>query len=418
MIASLFVSVKNTMDPDTTQYDKVKGEWSENLIDIKSNLKRSKPSHSIPSKRVKHDVDSSPLVEESNEEIARQYKKFINAPKYDLNSEELFCVCRRPDLGEMMVACDGCEEWFHFKCMKINEKYSNLIAKYYCKFCEWKGEGNSQWKRKCRLENCNEPIGERSKYCSKEHGIEFIKLLLLESKTNSTDSPPLQNLDAHFIKDVLNYVSGDFDKLQQMGSSFPELEVVKNYKNDNTALDGFPETVKTDLQRTNEKLDALLKQVTKQEQVLKALVNTKDNIKHLNERLTNIVYEDLSLDKQTSKKKKGARGKKKIDICFCDKGDQLIVQLITDSETIFDDLLKVIKARVFENGEAEEEDMDWFMNDLCIKDKKKCVRHSGWWNLYYDEAGRNLEQLQSKLEETMEQKETILRNYSISVYES
>ena len=127
------------MDPDTTQYDKVKGEWSENLIDIKSNLKRSKPSHSIPSKRVKHDVDSSPLVEESNEEIARQYKKFINAPKYDLNSEELFCVCRRPDLGEMMVACDGCEEWFHFKCMKINEKYSNLIAKYYCKFCEWKG---------------------------------------------------------------------------------------------------------------------------------------------------------------------------------------------------------------------------------------------------------------------------------------
>ena len=36
LIASLFVSVKNTMDPDTTQYDKVKGEWSENLIDIKA----------------------------------------------------------------------------------------------------------------------------------------------------------------------------------------------------------------------------------------------------------------------------------------------------------------------------------------------------------------------------------------------
>ena len=101
-------------------------------------------------------------------------------------------------------------------------------------------------------------------------------------------------------------------------------------------------------------MDALSKQVTKQEQVLKALVNTKDNIKHLNERLTNIVYEDLSLDKQTSKKKKGARGKKKIDICFCDKGDQLIVQLITDSETIFDDLLKVIKARVLRMGKLRK----------------------------------------------------------------
>ena len=31
------------MDPDTTQYDKVKGEWSENLIDIKSNLKEVNP---------------------------------------------------------------------------------------------------------------------------------------------------------------------------------------------------------------------------------------------------------------------------------------------------------------------------------------------------------------------------------------
>ena len=70
------------------------------------------------------------------------------------------------------------------------------------------------------------------------------KTAVVGIKTNSTDSPSLQNLDAHFIKDVLNYVSGDFDKLQQMGSSFPELEVVKNYKNDNTALDGFPETIK------------------------------------------------------------------------------------------------------------------------------------------------------------------------------
>lgn len=407
------------MDLNTTQYDKLKEEVSDNLMDIKSHLKRNKPSPAIPSKRVKHDTGSSPsTTEESNEEIARQYKKFMNAPKYDLNSEELFCVCRRPDLGEMMVACDGCEEWFHFKCMKINEKYSNLIAKYFCKFCEWKGEGNTQWKRKCRITSCYQPIAERSKYCSKEHGLEFMKLLLLESTINSTDGPSLRKLDASVIKDVLDYVSGNFDKLQKMGSSFPELEVVKNYKNDDSALDEFPETVKTDLQKVHAKLSTLSEQIGKQEQALKALVNTKENIKHLNDKLTNIVYEDLVLDKQTSKKKKGARGKKKIDICFCDKGEQLIVQLVTDSGTIFDDLLKVIKCRVFENDECKEEDLDWFMNDLCIKDKKKCVRHSGWWNLYYDEAVRNLEQLQSKLEETMEQKEVILKNYSISVYES
>ena len=70
--------------------------------------------------------------------------------------------------------------------MKILQLDSQILLQ----ILRMEGEGNSQWKRKCRLENCNEPIGERSKYCSKEHGIEFIKLLLLESKQTPPIVPP------------------------------------------------------------------------------------------------------------------------------------------------------------------------------------------------------------------------------------
>lgn len=109
-------------------------------------------------------------VEELSEEISRQFKKYQSSSKFDLNSEEVFCICRRPDQGELMICCDGCEEWFHFKCMRLDLKYSKLVAKFFCKFCQWKGVGNTKWKKKCRLEGCFESIANESKYCSEDHG--------------------------------------------------------------------------------------------------------------------------------------------------------------------------------------------------------------------------------------------------------
>ena len=46
---------------------------------------------------------------------------------------ELFCVCRKPDDHTWMIACDGgCEDWFHGRCVNIDEKDGNLIDKYIC----------------------------------------------------------------------------------------------------------------------------------------------------------------------------------------------------------------------------------------------------------------------------------------------
>lgn len=47
--------------------------------------------------------------------------------------ETLFCVCRKPDDHTYMIGCDGgCEDWFHGRCVHINEKNGKLVDKYIC----------------------------------------------------------------------------------------------------------------------------------------------------------------------------------------------------------------------------------------------------------------------------------------------
>lgn len=49
------------------------------------------------------------------------------------DDSELFCICRKPDDHTWMIACDGgCEDWFHGRCVDMNERDGNLIDKYIC----------------------------------------------------------------------------------------------------------------------------------------------------------------------------------------------------------------------------------------------------------------------------------------------
>lgn len=31
----------------------------------------------------------------------------------------LYCICRKPDDERAMIACDQCNEWYHFDCIKL-----------------------------------------------------------------------------------------------------------------------------------------------------------------------------------------------------------------------------------------------------------------------------------------------------------
>uniref|UniRef100_A0A1I7Z6W0 PHD-type domain-containing protein n=1 Tax=Steinernema glaseri TaxID=37863 RepID=A0A1I7Z6W0_9BILA len=49
--------------------------------------------------------------------------------------EEVYCICRKPDDGNKMVACDKCEEWFHADCVGFTEEMDAEEKPYFCKAC-------------------------------------------------------------------------------------------------------------------------------------------------------------------------------------------------------------------------------------------------------------------------------------------
>ncbi|MCJ1436760.1 hypothetical protein MMC27_006142 [Xylographa pallens] len=100
------------------------------------------------------------------------------------DDSELFCICRKPDDHTWMIACDGgCEDWFHGRCVNMNERDGNLIDKYICPNCKENGVGQTTWKAMCRLETCREPArvtgAKPSKYCCDQHGEQFMAMRAL-----------------------------------------------------------------------------------------------------------------------------------------------------------------------------------------------------------------------------------------------
>ncbi|KAL2813139.1 hypothetical protein BJX63DRAFT_232045 [Aspergillus granulosus] len=98
----------------------------------------------------------------------------------DSDNDEVFCICRKPDNHTWMIACDGvCEDWYHGKCVNIDPRDAELIEKYICPDCKTKGYGWTVWKPMCRLPECRKPCRfdkkNPSKYCSDEHGLEFMR---------------------------------------------------------------------------------------------------------------------------------------------------------------------------------------------------------------------------------------------------
>jgi COMPASS component SPP1 len=122
------------------------------------------------------------------------------------DENELFCICRRPDNHTWMIGCDGeCGDWFHGKCVNIDPRDAELIDKYICEYfylqghffirliktppgpnCSKRDNGFTTWKPMCRLPDCRKParvtIKNPSKYCSDEHGREFMLRQIRKSK--------------------------------------------------------------------------------------------------------------------------------------------------------------------------------------------------------------------------------------------
>lgn len=396
-------------------------------FDVDGSKKRRSKSPSVSSTTFKNQA-SDMIVhtrfddEESNEEISKQYKKFINAAKFNLNSEEVYCICRKPDHGgELMISCDGCDEWFHFKCMKLEEENSKLISKFYCKFCQWKGDGVTKWKRKCRIGWCREPAkaDENSKYCSEEHGI----LFMTENLSHNNGS--IQDLKIERIKDVLNFVDINYEKFSNLGLVFPELPEVIAFKEDNKKIDKFPLEIQQKLSAIEEKLDDIKSMIKLYEFRVNIITKYKDLVKKINDSLKKKVYPEVSPEKGNLKRLKSKYNSKSIEICCFDKtfNDFKYRNIDFNQLVTCDNLYETFKDYVdnivsFVEKYKEDTGVIWFDNSVCIQDRKRCLRHNGWSGLLTDELVKKIDELTASLEEFENNKLLVLREYSNSVYEA
>ena len=49
--------------------------------------------------------------------------------------QEVYCFCRKPDDGLLMVQCQGCLEWFHGSCIGMTRNQAMKMGEYVCKGC-------------------------------------------------------------------------------------------------------------------------------------------------------------------------------------------------------------------------------------------------------------------------------------------
>ncbi|AQZ15051.1 SPP1 (YPL138C) [Zygosaccharomyces parabailii] len=129
--------------------------------------------------------------------------------KTGANGEDVYCICKRPDNGDLMVGCDGCDDWFHFRCLKIPETYKKLVYSFYCPYCQAGVTGPASngsqdlprtiWKRKCRLNTCYKPCQPNSKYCSEELGELYMKTALAKVEIPGISG----NAEEQLVKDMV-----------------------------------------------------------------------------------------------------------------------------------------------------------------------------------------------------------------------
>ncbi|EPQ56312.1 hypothetical protein GLOTRDRAFT_120866 [Gloeophyllum trabeum ATCC 11539] len=58
-------------------------------------------------------------------------KKVVNG-----KGKRAYCTCRGPDDGTPMVACAECDEWYHFRCVDLDERDAEDLAVYICPSCQ------------------------------------------------------------------------------------------------------------------------------------------------------------------------------------------------------------------------------------------------------------------------------------------
>jgi COMPASS component SPP1 len=323
---------------------------------------------------------------------------------YDSNSEEVFCICRKPDTGELMVACDGCDEWYHFKCVNIDKRFQSLVLSYYCPYCELEGKGSTLWKRKCRLTGCfNGIAGNESKYCTKEHGLLFLKGAMSKGLGTAIDNDDDTVLSKGNVVQFINTVP-NFKTFRSLGDKLPEPSV--DFSSDPKVL------------KIKEVLETLKSSRNEFIQRKKLLIITRENIKKINDLLTTEPAEPS--EPEAPKAKSSKRSKvKKIEICGYDplfRKSKLEDSELNEGNLQSNDA-ELLKSKFIQLRD-DEEPIDDETVSVCLLEKRKCSKHNGWQSIINDEIDTSIDNIDRDIAFNEEKIQKTIRSSTIAHFEN
>lgn len=298
--------------------------------------------------------------------------------KNGIDGEEVFCICKRPDNGELMVGCDGCDDWFHFRCLKIPETYKNLVYSFYCPYCQAGVTGppsngaqdlpRTIWKRKCRLNNCYKPCQPNSKYCSEDHGEQYIRTVL-----DKVSVPGLSHEgEVQLVKEMVQYPKngGKVEEFKKIGNKdfIHEEPNASPLYNDLVASDKRLH----ELQNNAKELEEVTITATKERlERLTAYMQWLEDVNSRLARLGNLnMEEDVKIGKS---KKKSAKAKQRKCICGYNSNYNIPCTAEEFTADFHPDLSSV--------------------RGVCVK--IRCNKHSSWAAMQMEEQEQQLSSLES-----------------------
>lgn len=326
------------------------------------------------------------------------YSPLKNDPVTD---EPVFCICKQPDTGTLMLGCDGCDDWYHFTCVRIPVQCQGLILHYYCPYCQQKSEKNrSQWKRKCRVDHCYEPCVTKSKYCSKEHGKLFISTMINQVNQDPLKSEILQQMQKlKSVEDIQKYGDKDF--------------ILRDIKRD-TNPELYDSLIASDLQLksleeqtldTNEKIPVIKQKIEN----LNSYIDWLNKLKRYISQVDEPDGQDNETQSNTNSKKKNKRGKKKKTkklVNICGYFNQCVETNMDIPIESFADKYEQLMSN------PQEDDT---IDGICVK--SRCIRHTGWAGMESDKYNIQLEALETNLERIELLKKTRKQQLHIAFYE-
>lgn len=347
------------------------------------------------------DASSPSLAKKKRGDGSRKAKKppsSLNGHSYDYEDEgDVYCICRRGDNGEWMIACDSCDDWFHGSCVNLTEKGSSIVVKYVCPRCTETGKSVSIYKRRCRLPSCNLPVEyedmegsaqeprPKSKYCSREHGLEFFRLLVDKIQDQQTLDPHV--VTAPQLVTLINNCK-TVDSFHKLGTRFPPSKSLPTEEEIEKSFSKSDQDIVASLQKQIDELEEKLKYNDYRSQFVQ---QCKDRAKLIGEELAREEEADQDADdagdqaeetkpakpaKSAAKKKKQQKSKK--DIC----GYNSKLTLGEDEWKAFIISEDGQKALTEEPQQQSQQNREF----TCMADKRKCPRHYGWQSLHLESA--------------------------------